>query len=729
MKHPIKKYFLILVVIILNGASFISCKKFLEEKQVSSLTQDYYNSESGLNALINGLYVIARVKQEWDGNGAKLIEPETDAYMHVDPNFARFNSSAYGSDVSTIASQNVSNFLGGANSNYAPMGCYPHINNCNIALDVIDNVKPGRFGTDETYRKGRRAEILFLRAWAYYLISNQLGDVPLLLTPKREDNGIYYYPKAKLEDVFKQIISDVRYAYDNLPATQSDRGRATKWAAGHLLAKLYLNRAQAAGFANSSEPTLKMLYKGNVATDLDSCIQIATEVITGKGGAGGLAPDYWTLFNPAVSETSPSNEVIWSAQFDINISLDGRFGGNRSCNYHTGDYTASTGVTRSMAYGRPFATYKPTDWAYDNFHDKVNDSRYYKTFQYEYISNMPANTSTSYTWSAATAAWWNTNKPPTEPTVTAGTKRIVNGSRALIYLENQKNEAIDSLKAMSQPYQLMVRWVQSATSGKYYYRLNAVNGASMGLATNTRNIYLSSKKFVDPTRGGSADESNFNSESGTRDAILMRLAETYLIRAEAYGRKGLYSLAVADINVLRQRAAYKGGEARPKALIEWEPQATTLSAAEKQPPYNADGSSVSKMLITENIFTPGTPEAIAEGYIPTVTTKADMFIHFIYNEKAREFLSEGYAWEDLHNAGILYDRVEYYNQMASDMAGLWPVATNTEAGNGQNGNGKGQMKRTYTFRPWPSSYLVQLTDQDGKLLDAAARAAYQNPGY
>jgi hypothetical protein len=47
-----------------------------------------------------------------------------------------------------IATNNVTNFLGSANSNYAPMGVYPHINNCNIALDIIDNIKPGKFGTD-----------------------------------------------------------------------------------------------------------------------------------------------------------------------------------------------------------------------------------------------------------------------------------------------------------------------------------------------------------------------------------------------------------------------------------------------------------------------------------------------------------------------------------------------------------------------------------------------------
>lgn len=721
----VKKYILIPVLVLLLSGSFVSCHKFLEEKQVSSLTQDYYNNESGLNSLINGLYVYARVKHEWDGNGTKLIEPETDGYMHVDNVFARMGSAAYGSDVSTIAAQNVSNYLGGANSNYAPMGAYPHINNCNIALDVIDNIKPGRFGTDETYRKARRSEILMLRAWAYFLISNQLGDVPLLLAPKREDNGIYYYPKAKLADVYKQIISDMRYAYDNLPATTTDRGRLTKAAAGHFLAKLYLTRAQGAAFESSAEPSLKMLFKGNVATDLDSVILIASDVISSKGGAAGLAPDYWTLFNPAVSETSPSAEVLWSAQFDVNLTLDGRFGGNRSCNYHTGDYTASSAVTRAQAYGRPFATYKPTDWAYDDFRDKVNDSRYYKTFQYEYIAN---GATTSYTWDAAAAAWWNANKPAGEPAVTSGSKRILNGKRAIIYLENQKDEALDSAQAMSQPYQFFVRWVKSAATGKLYYRLY-LDGTSMGLSTTRRNIYLSSRKYVDPLRGGSADEANFNSEAGTRDAILMRLAETYLIRAEAYGRKGQYALAVNDINVLRQRAAYKAGEARPKPLIEWEPKASTLAPDELAAPYNANGSAYSKIQVTEDYFTPGTPQSIAEGYIPTATSKDQQFIQFIYNEKAREFLSEGLAWEDQHNAGILYDRVEYLNQMASDKAGLWPVAANPESGNGQDGNGKGQMKRAYTFRPWPNIFLVQLTDQNGARLTAAEMAAYQNPGY
>jgi hypothetical protein len=715
-----KRYFPVLLILLLS--IFGSCKKFLTEKQVSNLTQDYYNTEEGLNALVNGLYVYARIKHEWDASGARLTQTETDAYMASDNTYATMTAQRYGSNISTI-SGNVNNFIGAANSTFAPMGAYPHINNCNIALDIIDKIKPGKFGTDEAYRKSRRAEILFMRAWAYYLISNQLGDVPLLLEPRREDNGVYYYPKAKLEEIYKQIISDMREAYAGLPGNVADRGRAGKLAAGHFLAKLYLTRAQAAGFQNSSENHLKMLYKGSVSTDLDSAITIATEVINAAGGVGGLAPDYWTLFDPKVAETTPHKEVLWAAQFDINTTLHARFG-NRSVNYHIGNYTDATGVTRVMAYGRPFGTFKSTDFGYDVFTDKVNDSRFYKTFQYEYICNA----SGSFTWNASAATWWNANKPATEPAVTPGSPRAVLGKRALIYIENAKADALDSTAVMSRPYQFIVRWVRSALTGRYYYRLN-YNQNSIGLNTGVAPPYLSVKKYIDPLRGGSADESNFNSEAGTRDAILMRLAETYLVRAEAYGRKGLYAQAVADINVLRQRAAFKNGESRPNVLVEWEPKATTLAASEKTTPYPANGTSYNTIRVTEDYFTPGTPQALAENYIPTVTSKQDMFIHFIYNERTRELFAEGTGWEDLHNAGILYDRVIYLNQMASPLSGLWPAAFNTANGNGQNGNGKGQMKKEFTFRPWPADYLQLLTDEKGERLDANAISGYQNAGY
>src|SRR5690606_16359552 len=97
--QEMKKYIVLLLVTTLAT----SCQDFLEEKQVSSLTQDFYNTEGGLDTFIKGLYVYARVKHEWDANGAKLMEPETDAYMHSNGTLARYQAGAYGNDVSTIA--------------------------------------------------------------------------------------------------------------------------------------------------------------------------------------------------------------------------------------------------------------------------------------------------------------------------------------------------------------------------------------------------------------------------------------------------------------------------------------------------------------------------------------------------------------------------------------------------------------------------------------------------
>src|SRR5690606_38040907 len=219
-----------------------------------------------------------------------------------------------------------------------------------------------------------------------------------------------------------------------------------------------------------------------------------------------------------------------------------------------------------------------------------------------------------------------------------------------IYVDNTKDTALGSAMVHSQPYQFIVRWVRSAVTGRCDYQL-VIDGEHVGLATGRPAPDLVSRNHVVALRAGRADEANFNSESGTRDAILMRLAETYLIRAEAYGRKGDYGLAVEDINVVRRRAAFKAGEERPQVLVNWDAEAEDLLPEEREAPYQSVANTFDKIAVSESHFTAGTAEAEKESYMPTITSKADMFIHFIYNEKAREFMSEGLAWEDLHNAG------------------------------------------------------------------------------
>lgn len=103
------------------------------------------------------------------------------------------------------------------------------------ANDVVDKV-----GETSVLRKRLQGEARFLRAYAYFYLVQLWGEVPLVLhnldgvTAARED----------VEKVYQQIVDDLLYAAENLPAAAeyaaSDKGRATKGAAYAYLAKVYL---------------------------------------------------------------------------------------------------------------------------------------------------------------------------------------------------------------------------------------------------------------------------------------------------------------------------------------------------------------------------------------------------------------------------------------------------------------------------------------------------------
>lgn len=153
---------------------------------------------------------------------------------------------------------------------------------------------------------------------------------------------------------------------------------------------------------------------------------------------------------------------------------------------------------------------------------------------------------------------------------------------------------------------------------------------------------------------------------------LIRLAETYLIRAEVYGRQGNYASAIADLNVLRSRAAFHVNENRSEILVKYEPGvlsgSLSVPAGEKVTPYKVTTDTYSKITIDGTEWQGGTPKAAKENYPVEATTDAQRFIHFIYNERARELIFEEQTVEDLHNAGILYERVRDRDMMGAPLS-------------------------------------------------------------
>jgi len=112
---------------------------------------------------------------------------------------------------------------------------YQAVYRCNVLIDHIDGAKGD---SSITVLNQYKAEAKFLRAYLYFDMVRLWGNIPLVLTPTLDN-----VPQAAPADVYAQIMSDLRYAADTLKAAPYNvvpSGRATKWAAESLLARVYL---------------------------------------------------------------------------------------------------------------------------------------------------------------------------------------------------------------------------------------------------------------------------------------------------------------------------------------------------------------------------------------------------------------------------------------------------------------------------------------------------------
>lgn len=638
----------------------MSCKKFMKEDLVTTLNEDYYKTDVGLEDLVKSAYA----PLQWKFTGEQSYAMSnfgTDEFREGDQfNYVRYNDY----DANLNANDAFVNDLWINN--------YAGIRRCNQGVELITAFDNPSSKILETQAKKdlRIAELKALRGLYYFQLLQQLGGIPLVLSVPTQPQ--YEFPRATEAAVYEQIITDLKSAGPILPwrYTGTDRGRATRAMAFHYLAKVYLTRGSAV-----------TEQRGQKVTDMDSAVYYANEVIANSGHV--LEVDFGNLFNagypdgtiaplgqagapPAGSKAkidanNGSNEIIFAAQFSSNLSLAGT--NNTTHLYYPGQYDAGIpGMVRDFFNGRPYRRLRPTDYTIDIF-DKVNDSRFFKTFQTVYYRNVVSNTGLPV-FTAANA--------PTPALV--GLPRVMLGDTAALFIVNPSDRPllISQLTPMRY-YAVFARNKQTASGGTITTDFN-------------NNKYLAMIKFSDPIR-----LTNTNNEArGIRNGTLARLAETYLIIAEAYGRKGDYGTALSYINVLRTRASYKANETRSPQIWKYLGGPNTLLSTE------------SANLATAALFT---TNASSEQYPSGVVSTTDRFIHFMLNERTRELCGEFYRWEDLVRTETLYDRTKLFN------ADISP-----------------------SFAPYhkrrPIPYLQMVAQQvNGKPMSDAQMKEYQNPGY
>jgi starch-binding outer membrane protein, SusD/RagB family len=305
-----------------------------------------------------------------------------------------------------------------------------------------------------------------------------------------------------------------------------------------------------------------------------------------------LLPNY----DDARRQTNEKNkEVLFAVEYTTNLLYDAD--GNQSHRFYTVQYMTIGGLTLDMAYGEAHVRLKPTDYFFD-LYDLKNDSRFYKQFMMTWMCNT---TATIPTWTAATA--------PSSALV--GKPKFALGDTALYFT---MNTVTDQALIDKKPYTWRPR-------NKF-----------------TNRVYPEYRYHLDPKRAGPS------SGIGSLDFELLWLSESYLIAAEAYGRKGNYTKAADLINVVRKRAAYKDGEVKPKQF------------------YEADGGS--KADLTKS----------TETSMMITTDKINSFEKlrdFMLEERAREFAGDDERYFDLARTETFFDRVVKYNKRCNTAVKDW----------------------------------------------------------
>lgn len=691
----LNKYILGGLIAITTSVSFNSCSEsFLEEEYKSGYLSDYLKTEQGIVELAGSLYSNGRwlFAFEWaygiTSYGTDEFEMGTDAtsepWMIYD---ARLGAITTGMNANVPTPQGLWDQF------------YYGISSANTVIANADAV------SNAGIRNLVLGEGHFLRGFNYYRLVSQYGGVVLRTEPS--EGVVRTFTRASEEECLNQIIEDLQTAYELLPA-QSDvsrRGKLgwTKYTAAHFLAKALLLRV------SERNDSWNEQYK---TADLARIVTLCDDVTANRALAGDYADLFakWTGVN-CDAETLP--EILMAAEFD-NGSTQGRYGNRNffywNCQFHNGAL-ASAWIQRGPWIGHNYQRCRPTEYNILSY-DKVNDSRFWKSTRTVYNANKTGNVKNNNTGENYTIAIGD----PVIVFIPNGS--VSNDGTTLTYYWNPTwNDKHLALVGESD-FEFEGKVVPNAIvhyNGNADGRWRVQNNSKNAIVAVPKNAYVGLSKFEDGTR---------TSEGGNsyRDGVLARVAETYLIKAEALVRQGKYQEALEPINKVRERAQYKPNEDRSRhqdgqeayeatSMFTQGTNATMYKAYSKKNTYAIstgvnDFSQATSLRVSSASNLPKEDEYILRQL--NCSGDYDRMLNFIMNERTRELNGEFHRWEDLARTKLLVRRTMFFN-------------TETKASN--------TLKDNHLYRPIPQSFIDGLINEDGSALTDAQKTALQNPGY
>ena len=387
---------------------------------------------------------------------------------------------------------------------------YTYIKNANVIITRIDNIKWDK--VDD--RNMILAEALWIRAYWYYRLVNSFGDIPWV-GEEIQSPKIDFYSTSRWA-ILGQLQKDLEYAAKWLPVKPTARGNVSKGAANHLLTKVYLANCE-----------------------FDKAIESATAVINGpyslmKNRFGSYASSkpwwnlMWDLHRWENKNIDANTETIYATVNNRNQTEDswytyGGTGNQLPRNYGPAHWRiCAPGSDASADRVAPNSGWSSGGVYYgaqtDTIGSGIGSFRTNAYFHYTIWKDAAGNNYKNTPDLRRTKGTWIEMGPETD----AVCEQIV--------VSNGASTACAPY--LGQP--LRRAWCFTTREGndtlRYWYPWPYYKTYNLKTAKQEQAL------------------------GGVGDMYIFRLAETYLLRAEAYWWKGQAGPAAADINEVRTRA-------------------------------------------------------------------------------------------------------------------------------------------------------------------------------
>jgi hypothetical protein len=278
------------------GINFSCSESFLQVEPQGAASLTSLSNKSGVNALLIGAYSLL------DGVGAGNTGRQSTISNYV---FGGITSgdAVKGTDAGDQPEQSfIEQFTWFAENTYFNgkwQHTYDGVARANEAILLAKS--PDVKDMTDAEKTQIVAEARFLRGHYHFEGKKMWNMIPYIdeNTYKRDDPNSTKLANDK--DIWPNIEADLKFAADNLPATQAQKGRATKWAAMAYLAKVYMFQKK---FSLAKPLLLDVLqnsgkrlvdyhdnYRNTTNNNAESLFEVQFSVNDGSTGNNGNAGD------------------------------------------------------------------------------------------------------------------------------------------------------------------------------------------------------------------------------------------------------------------------------------------------------------------------------------------------------------------------------------------------------------------------------------------------------